>query len=148
VGALGGRADRGGLALVFSQLLFVPEPVRLLRRAESAVLSSLADGLRRAADALEHKNHHLADQATGQLRALRDNLVTLNTVRTACASIVRHSLTWRMRVAPVAREQQRADQLDLLAGSGVMLARTAMATTRSGASPTSAGSTTSSECPH
>jgi uncharacterized membrane protein YgaE (UPF0421/DUF939 family) len=118
-----------GVALVFSQLLFVPEPLRLLRRAESTVLSSLADGLWLTADALEHKNHHLADQATGQLRALRDNLVTLNTVRTASARIVRHSLTWRMRAAPVALEQQRADQLDLLAGSGVMLARNAMATT-------------------
>ncbi|HEX5905560.1 MAG TPA: hypothetical protein VFY56_00970, partial [Propionibacteriaceae bacterium] len=31
--------------------------------------------------------------------------------------------------AQVALEQERADQLDLLAGSGVMLARTAMATT-------------------
>jgi hypothetical protein len=34
-----------------------------------------------------------------------------------------------MRAVPVALEQQRADQLDLLAGSGVMLARNAMATT-------------------
>jgi uncharacterized membrane protein YgaE (UPF0421/DUF939 family) len=80
-----------GVALVFSQLLFVPEPLPLLRRAEGAVLSSLADGLWLTADALEHKNHHLADQATGQLRALRDNLVTLNTVRTASGRIMRHS---------------------------------------------------------
>jgi uncharacterized membrane protein YgaE (UPF0421/DUF939 family) len=118
-----------GVALVFSQLLFVPEPLRLLRRAESAVLSSLADGLRLTADALEHKNNQLADDARRQLRALRDNLVALNTVRTASARIVRHSLTWRMRAPAVGLEQQRADQLDLLAGSGVMLARTAMATT-------------------
>ena len=34
-----------------------------------------------------------------------------------------------MGAAPVALEQQRADQLDLLAGSGIMLARDAMATT-------------------
>ena len=80
-----------GVALVFSQLLFVPEPLRLLRRAECAVLSSLADGLWLTADALEHKNHHLADQETGPLRALPDNLVTLNTVRTASGRIVRHS---------------------------------------------------------
>jgi uncharacterized membrane protein YgaE (UPF0421/DUF939 family) len=118
-----------GVGLVFSQLLFVPEPLRLLHRAESAVLSSLADGLLVTADAIEHKNHKLADQATQQLRALRDNLATLNTVRRASARIVRHSLTWRMRAAPVALEQERADQLDLLAGSGVMLARTAMAST-------------------
>ena len=67
-------------------------------------------------------------QATRRLRSLRDDLVALNTVRTASARIVRHSLTWRMRAALVALEQERADQLDLLAGSGVMLARTAMAT--------------------
>jgi uncharacterized membrane protein YgaE (UPF0421/DUF939 family) len=118
-----------GVALVFSQLLFAPEPLRLLRRAEGAVLSSLAEGLRLTADALEQNNHQLADQATRQLRALRDDLVALNTVRAASARIVRHSLTWRMRAAQVALEKQRADQLDLLAGSGVMLARTAMATT-------------------
>jgi hypothetical protein len=93
------------------------------------VLSGLADGLRLTADALEDKNHQLADQATRQLRALRDNLAALNTARTASGRIVRHSLTWRMRAAPVALEQERADQLDLLAGSGAMLARTAMATT-------------------
>jgi uncharacterized membrane protein YgaE (UPF0421/DUF939 family) len=84
-----------GVALVFSQLLFVPEPLPLLRRAEGAVLSSLADGLWLTADALEHKNHHLADQATGQLRALRDNLVTQHGThgqRPDHASF----LTWRM----------------------------------------------------
>jgi hypothetical protein len=118
-----------GVALVFSQLLFVPEPLRLLRRAESAVLSSLADGLQLTADALEHKNQQLADHATRELRGLRDKLAALHTVRTASGRIVRHSLTWRMRAAPVALEQERADELDLLAGSGVMLARTAMATT-------------------
>jgi uncharacterized membrane protein YgaE (UPF0421/DUF939 family) len=118
-----------GVALVFSQLLFVPEPLRLLRRAESAVLSSLADGLLLIADALEHTSHQLADQATRQLRTLRDNLVALNTVRTASARIVRHSLTWRRRAASVAVEQERADRLDLVVGSGIMLARTAIATT-------------------
>ena len=60
-----------GVALVFSQLLFVPEPLRLLCRAESAVLSSLADGLQLTADALEHKNQKLADHATRDLLGLR-----------------------------------------------------------------------------
>jgi uncharacterized membrane protein YgaE (UPF0421/DUF939 family) len=118
-----------GVALVFSQLLFVPEPLRLLRRAESAVLSSLADGLWLIADALEHTSHQLADQATRQPRTLRDNLVALNTVRTASARIVRRSLSWRRRAASVAVEQERADRLDLVVGSSIMLARTAMAAT-------------------
>ena len=34
-----------GVALVFSQLLFSPEPLALLRRAESAALAELADAL-------------------------------------------------------------------------------------------------------
>jgi hypothetical protein len=93
------------------------------------VLSSLADGFWLIADALEHTSHQLADQATRQLRTLRDNLVALNTVRTASARIVRHSLTGRRRAASVALEQERADRLDLVVGSGIMLARTAMATT-------------------
>ena len=38
-----------GVALAFSQLLFPPEPLRLLRRAETTVLSSLAAGLQTTA---------------------------------------------------------------------------------------------------
>jgi uncharacterized membrane protein YgaE (UPF0421/DUF939 family) len=57
-----------GVALVFSQLLFVPEPQRLLRRAESAVLSSLADSLWLTADVLEHKNHHQSQAQNVQHR--------------------------------------------------------------------------------
>jgi hypothetical protein len=45
------------------------------------------------ADALEHKNHQLADQATRRLRSLRDDLVALTTVRTTSARIVRYSPT-------------------------------------------------------
>jgi hypothetical protein len=55
----------------------------------------------------------------------RDRLATLNTTRTASHQIVRHSLTWRRRAGLVVAERERADQLDLLAGSCLMLARTA-----------------------
>jgi hypothetical protein len=41
-----------GVTLVFSQLLFAPEPVRLLRRAESAALDDMARGLELTAEAL------------------------------------------------------------------------------------------------
>jgi len=136
-----------GVALVFSQLLFVPEPLRLLRRAESAVLSSLADGFWLIADALEHTSHQLADQATRQLRTLRDNLVALNTVRTASARIVPSlpdlaeagcvggARTGACRSAGPGRRQWR------------MLARTAMATTDQERLSASASNTTSSNRP-
>jgi uncharacterized membrane protein YgaE (UPF0421/DUF939 family) len=113
------------VALLFSQLLFVPEPLRLLRRAETSVLSSLADGLRLTANAMERGDRQNAERAVSDLRDLRDRLATLNTTRTASHQIVRHSLTWRRRAGLVVAERERADQLDLLAGSCLMLARTA-----------------------
>jgi uncharacterized membrane protein YgaE (UPF0421/DUF939 family) len=118
----------GGVALLFSQLVFTPEPLRLLRQVETAVLTAMADGLRLTADALEHDDPVLAEQALTRLRELRDRLADLGAMRKASESIVRHSATWRSRKAPVVREQESADQLDLLAGSCLMLTRTAMAT--------------------
>ncbi len=116
-----------GVALVFSQLLFVPEPLRQLRRAESVILSELASGLKLVADALDQDDRDLAEQALSNLRALRDDLASLHLTRKASDRIVRHSITWRRRAAPVVAERERADQLDLLAGSCLVLTRTAMA---------------------
>jgi uncharacterized membrane protein YgaE (UPF0421/DUF939 family) len=119
----------GGVALVFSQLVFPPDPLRLLRRAETAVLTAMANGLRLTADALERDEPALAEQALSVLRGLRDRLSDLATMRKASDRIVRHSATWRSRAVPVVRERESAEQLDLLAGSCLMLARTAPATT-------------------
>ncbi|MCA2218876.1 FUSC family protein [Jidongwangia harbinensis] len=71
------------VALTFSQLLFPPEPLRLLRRAEATVLSSLADGLRMTGDAVEHADLKRAEAATTKLRDLRDELTALGTTRIA-----------------------------------------------------------------
>lgn len=63
-----------GVALVFSQLLFSPEPVRLLRRAESTALAVMADGLSSTATGLEHDDDEPAESAIAALRDLRDDL--------------------------------------------------------------------------
>ena len=121
------------VALVFSQLLFVPEPLRLLRRAETAVLSVLANSLETTAGALEHNNPRQSEQALVDLRAaLREVLAELTTTREASARIVRHSITWRLRAAPLVAERERADQLDLLAGSCLLLTRTVLAVPETG----------------
>jgi uncharacterized membrane protein YgaE (UPF0421/DUF939 family) len=119
----------GGVALVFSQLLFTPEPLRLLRRAETGVLTAMSDGLRLTAEALERGESVPAEQALTRLRGLCEELSDLGTMRKASDRIVRHSATWRSREVPVVRERESADQLDMLAGSCVLLARTAPATT-------------------
>jgi hypothetical protein len=118
----------GGVALVFSQLVFPPDPLRLLRRAETTVLTTLADGLRLTGESLARDDPQLADQALSRLRGLRDALSDLATMRKASDRVVRHSVTWRSKEAPVVRERERADHLDLLAGSCLLLTRTAPAT--------------------
>jgi hypothetical protein len=118
----------GGVALLFSQVVFSPEPLRLLRRAEGDVLARVARALHLTAQALEHDDPEAADQALATVRGLRDRLSDLATMRKASDRIVRHSVTWRSRKGPVVQERESAEQLDLLAASCVVLTRTAMAT--------------------
>lgn len=115
-----------GVALVFSQLLFSPEPVALMRRAEAAALTEMAKGLALAARALEHDE--VVERAMSSAGDLRDRLVELDRAIRAGSRVARHSLIWRSRLSPVRREKENADRLDLLGGSCLMLTRTALAT--------------------
>jgi hypothetical protein len=114
-----------GVALVFSQLLFSPEPIRLLRRAETAALAVMAGGLASTATALEHDDDELAESAIAALRDLRDDLSELGRVRRASTRVARRSVVWRSRLDPVVQEKEDAGHLDLLGGSCLVLARTA-----------------------
>jgi hypothetical protein len=117
-----------GVALTFSQLLFSPEPVRLLRRAESAALAEMGRGLELTAEALERDDDELAEEALTTLRESRDRLVDLGRTRRASTRVSRRSAVWRSQRVPVVQETENAGYLDLLGGSCVMLARTALAT--------------------
>jgi hypothetical protein len=116
-----------GVALTFSQLLFSPEPVRLLRRAESAALADMGRGLELTADALERDDDELAERALTMLRDLRDRLVDLARTRRASARVSRRSAAWRSQRAPVVQETENAGYLDLLGDSCLMLTRAALA---------------------
>lgn len=116
-----------GVALIFSQALFSPEPVGLLRRAEAAALRGMADGLRLTASALERDDDELGERAIDELRALRDRLAELGRMRQASQRVARRSLAWRSRAAPVVRENENAGHLDLLGVSCLNLTRTALA---------------------
>jgi uncharacterized membrane protein YgaE (UPF0421/DUF939 family) len=115
-----------GVALVFTQVLFSPEPVALLRRAEAAALADMADGLELTARALERGDGELDERAMSSLWDLRDRLADLRRTRRASNRVVRHSLLGRARMAPVAHESESASQLDLLGGSCLLLTRTAL----------------------
>jgi Fusaric acid resistance protein-like len=112
-----------GVALVFSQLLFSPEPVALLRRAEAAVLERIARGLTLTARALERDDDELAEQAIVAIRELPDDVTALRRIRRASSRVARRTLVWRGHSALVVHENENADHLDLLAGSCLLLAR-------------------------
>jgi uncharacterized membrane protein YgaE (UPF0421/DUF939 family) len=114
-----------GVALVFSQLLFSPEPVRLVRRAETAALKVMAEGLTSTAEALELDDDELGEDAIASLRDVRDNLSEVARVRRASTRVARRSLAWRSRLEPAVQENENAAHLDLLGSSCLVLARTA-----------------------
>jgi hypothetical protein len=116
------------VALVFTQVLFSPDPLALLRRAEAAALTDMAGGLRLTAQALDGDDDDLAERAMSQLRTLRDRLSELGRTRAASGRVARRSVVWRTRIEPVVRETEDAGRLDLLGGSCLTLTRTAMAT--------------------
>jgi hypothetical protein len=116
-----------GVALVFSQVLFSPEPVRLLRRFETNVLAAMAAALELTARALAGDSA-LAEPAVGSLRELRDHLSELARMRRATTRTAKHSLVWRGQIAPLVRETEDAGHLDLLGGSCLMLTRTTLVT--------------------
>ena len=112
-----------GVALVFTQLLFSPEPVGLLRRAEAAALERMAGGMALMARALEQDDDELAEQGIAALRELPDDVTELRRVGRASARVARRTLVWRGHSALVVRESENADHLDLLGGSCLLLAR-------------------------
>jgi hypothetical protein len=114
-----------GVALAFSQILFSPEPVAFVRRAETAALAGMADALEVTAKALERDDEMVAEQA---MTTLRDHLGELGRTRSAGTRVARHSLLWWSRMTAVVRETENAGQLDLLGVSCLVLMRTAVTT--------------------
>ena len=114
-----------GVALVFSQLLFSPQPLRLLRRVESDALAAMAAALWTAAQALDGEAS-LAERSVGSQRELRDHLSELARMRRTSGRVARHSLVWRGQITPLVHENEDAGYLDLLGGSCLLLTRTSL----------------------
>lgn len=115
------------VALVFSQLLFPPDPVRLVRRAEAASLRQLSRGLALTARATEASDRNVGAEALGLLWETREQLAELGQARRASHRVVAHSLTWRRRRAPVVRAAEATAHLDSLAATCQTVARTTLA---------------------
>jgi hypothetical protein len=116
-----------GVALVFTQLIFSPQPLRLLHRVEADALTAMANALDLAAQGLSGDDL-LGERAIASQRQLRDRLSELARVRHASARVARHSLVWRGQIKPMVRESEDAGHLDLLGGSCLLLTRTSLGT--------------------
>jgi uncharacterized membrane protein YgaE (UPF0421/DUF939 family) len=117
-----------GVALAFSQVLFSPQPLTLLRRTETAMLERMSKALGLTARALEGEEHHaLAEQAITTLRELPAQVIELRRVGRASSRVARRTLVWRSQQAVVVHENENADQLDLLGASCLQLVRVAPA---------------------
>src|SRR5690606_35714399 len=120
-----------GVALVFTQFIGAPEPVRLLRRAQAAALHEMSVGLGLTAKAIETDAPELGETALSRMREMRDRLTELSRLRRSSASAMRRPLIWWSRRARVLDERSSAARIDLLGGSCLMLTRLAMATSAS-----------------
>ena len=116
----------GGVALVFTQILFTPDPLALVQRAEAAGLTAIASNLRLAGRALERDDVAPARHALENMRDVRNRLVDLEQAMIAAPRVRRTSVLWRARRDAVDREAERARRLDLLGTSSLLLARTAL----------------------
>jgi hypothetical protein len=123
-----------GVALVFTQVLFTPEPLALVRRAERAALATMADGLGLAAEAMEQETYD-EELHAGLIRCMsgvREHLAEVGRAGPAVVRVAGHSLIWRYRRPAVTRTTGEAVQVQLLGASCLMLMRTALSADRHG----------------
>ncbi|OEJ28834.1 hypothetical protein BGM19_01740 [Streptomyces agglomeratus] len=117
-----------GVALVFTQVLFPPEPLALVRRAERAALAIMAEGLRLTAEAIGRgrDDEELHAGLIGCMSGVREHLAEVGRAGPAGARVAGHSLIWRYRRPAAAWTNQEAAQIQLLGASCLMLMRTAV----------------------
>jgi len=112
------------VALVFSQLLFPAEPLRLLHRAESAALADMASALELTARELSGRQRRLGLQARDRLGEAHAVLAEVSRIRVVSGRAARRSV-WRRRIPQLEREAEMARVLGELGNSSLMLVRTA-----------------------
>ncbi|WP_144794888.1 aromatic acid exporter family protein [Kocuria palustris] len=115
-----------GVALVFTQVLFSPDPMRLLHRAESQALSAVAGGLEAASEALRADDAGAAETAMGDLRGTRDDLAEVASATDRSRRVARHSLTRRSGIRPLVSMTENASHLDLIGDDAIIAVRLAL----------------------
>ncbi|KGN30883.1 hypothetical protein N802_05665 [Knoellia sinensis KCTC 19936] len=118
------------VALVFTQVLFSPEPVGMLRRAQGQALAGIGSALDHTAHLLDRVESGEVDEANvAGLSPIEvpAAVVDLAKVRRATDRTVRRSAVWQRQRGAVEHEQLRAATIDLLSASSLMLCRVTVA---------------------
>ncbi|MFJ8750033.1 aromatic acid exporter family protein [Streptomyces sp. NPDC102441] len=112
-----------GVALVFSQLLFPPRPLVLLRNAEAATLKGLSRALELTARALDESDEERDARPWNELRPVYTLLDELGRTRDDTIAIARRTPHWLGGQEPVQQEIASTRRLDLLGNSCLTLIR-------------------------
>ena len=130
--ALGGDAGHtrvvdalfgGAVALVFSQILFPADPLRLLRRAEADLLATLAGALDVTSHALRHGDHSSAYRIWQRLRPLYAGAADLSKACDTMLASAQRSPRRRKQRASLQSELTSVAHLSLLGNSCLTLSR-------------------------
>ena len=99
-----------GVALIFSQILLTPDPVRVIGDAARRMLRLLAEGFAQTAKALAERDRVRADAALTHFFASRESLDALVAGIKAARSLSRWSLRGRLASGGVAEIARRYDR--------------------------------------
>lgn len=127
-----------GVALIFSQILLTPDPVRVIDNAVSRMLRLLAQGFAQTAKALAKCDRVGADAALTQFFASRESLDAVVAAINAARSLSRWSLRGRLSAAGVAEIARRYDRRAIrLFASTLLFAEALASALRNGHEPPS-----------
>lgn len=123
----------GALALLVSQVLATPSPVRYLADAARRALGPPADALEEAAAALRERSLDRARAAAEGLRAGHDVLATFLDTRSGADTIAGSTLRGRRERSRVRELQRRFGGVEYVYAGSVLLTRTAVEVVEDGA---------------
>lgn len=111
----------GVLGLLGSQVLFTPDPLKVVARPVRATLRSAADTTRTAARALDQASPDLASAACGRAREMHARLCDLAHARLVAWQVAGRTVRGHRLAARIRQIEDRLDDIDIAAAAILLL---------------------------
>ncbi|SCG40507.1 FUSC family protein [Micromonospora inositola] len=121
LGHLLDAAVGGALGLLGSQVLFSPDPLKLVAAPVREILHATADALRTAAEALGRNSSHLAATACDRARDAHARLGGLARARLTARRVTARTVRGHRRAARVRQVDDRLSDIDVLVAAALLL---------------------------